>query len=78
MGDFPQTKMKELFVLLLCVALFTSCNRDKKVTEYGYVFEESTGDNRFILTVDRIRRGEIFCHPENLDTRRSTSTPRGF
>lgn len=53
MGDFPQTKMKELFVLLLCVALFTSCNRDKKVTEYGYVFEESTGDNRFILMEGR-------------------------
>ena len=45
--------MKELFVVLLFLALFTSCNRDKKLIVYGYLFEESTGDNRFILMEGR-------------------------
>jgi hypothetical protein len=45
--------MKKLFLLLLCVALFTACNGDKRVKEYGYVFEETTGDNRFILMEGR-------------------------
>lgn len=38
-----------LLLLLVFPALFTSCNSDKNVSEYGYVFQESTGDNRFIL-----------------------------
>jgi hypothetical protein len=41
--------MKNLSVLLLCVALFTSCNGDKKLNEYGYVFQESTGQNQYII-----------------------------
>jgi|SRR5215213_8121418 len=41
--------MKLVFVLLLCVALFTSCNGEKNLNEYGYVFHESTGENRYIL-----------------------------
>ena len=36
-------------MLLVCVALFTSCRSDKKVNEYGYVFKESTGQNQYIL-----------------------------
>ena len=41
--------MKNLPVLLLCVSLLTSCNRDKKLNEYGYVFQESTGQNQYII-----------------------------
>ena len=37
--------------LLLCVALFTSCNSREK--EYGYVFQESTGHSQFILIEGR-------------------------
>jgi hypothetical protein len=53
MGHFPKTKMKEVFVLLLCAAVFTGCNRGKTENEYGYVFHESTGQNRYILMEGR-------------------------
>ena len=45
--------MKRLFVLLVCVTLFTSCHGDKKVNEYGYVFQESTGQNQYLLMEGR-------------------------
>jgi len=41
--------MKTLTALLLSAALFISCNGDKKVDEFGYVFQESTGQNQYIL-----------------------------
>lgn len=41
--------MKTLPVLLLWAALFISCNGDKKVNEYGYIFQESTGQNQYVL-----------------------------
>ena len=36
-------------VILALTALFTSCKSAKELKEYGYVFQESTGDNQFIL-----------------------------
>ncbi len=38
---------------LLCVALIASCNGGKKVNEYGYVFQESTGENQYIMMEGR-------------------------
>ena len=45
--------MKNLPVLLLCVALFSSCNGDKKLNEYEYRFYESTGQNQYIIMEGR-------------------------
>jgi len=41
--------MKKLSVLLLCVAVFISCNGEKKLNEYGYVFQESTAQNQYLI-----------------------------
>ena len=49
MGNVPQTKMKTLAMLLLSAVVFSSCSRSYKETEYGYVFQESTGQNRYII-----------------------------
>ena len=45
--------MKNLALLLICVALFSSCNDDKKLNDYGYVFHESTGPNQYIIMEGR-------------------------
>jgi len=41
--------MKKLSVLFLCVAVFISCNREKRLNEYGYVIQESTGQNQYLI-----------------------------
>ena len=43
----------KLSVLLLCVGLFTACDRSKTMHEYGYVFQESTGENHYVLMEGR-------------------------
>jgi hypothetical protein len=41
--------MKKLSVLVLYVAVFISCNGEKKLNEYGYVFQESTAQNQYLI-----------------------------
>lgn len=36
-------------LLTFFLILFAGCQRNKKVNEYGYVFQESTGQNQYIL-----------------------------
>jgi hypothetical protein len=36
-------------LLALFLTLFAGCESNKKVNEYGYVFQESTGQNQYIL-----------------------------
>ena len=45
--------MKKLSALLLWVAVFTSCTGEKKLNEYGYVFQESTGQNQYLMMEGR-------------------------
>lgn len=41
-----------ILLLSLLIAL-AACDRDKRVTEYGYVFQESTGENQYLLLQSR-------------------------
>jgi hypothetical protein len=36
-------------LLTFFLIVFAGCERNKKVNEYGYVFQESTGQNQYIL-----------------------------
>jgi hypothetical protein len=40
---------KLILVLIAVIILFAGCEGNKKVNEYGYVFEESTGPNQYII-----------------------------
>jgi hypothetical protein len=48
-----KAKLRTLLMLFLCIALFTGCDEDKQVKEYGYRFYESTGQNQYIIMEGR-------------------------
>lgn len=53
---------------LLCIsllALLVSCNRNQKVNEYGYVFQESTGENQYIIMDGRKVPITLIANPSN-------------
>jgi hypothetical protein len=46
--------LRTLPILLLSLLIaFAACDRGKRVTEYGYVFQESTGENQYLVLESR-------------------------